>query len=150
MCAGILVQYSQIQFAYWLLFYAIMVWWSLSYPFTYKKAKEEGRLNYILVATLLIGFIMPSLVLVLIVDGFYSTSIVFNACSARNPTHFYIVSTLHFSLVMYFCSMALLLNARALMKVRKIKVLGNKLYNVCFLLLNSNILKRDLIQQPGM
>ena len=62
---------------------------------------------------------MPSLVLLLVVDGFYPTNVVFNACSARNPTHFYIASTLHFSLVMYFCSVALLLNARALLRVRE-------------------------------
>jgi len=95
-CTGILIQYSQIQFAYWLLFYSIVVWWSFSYPFSYKKAKDDGKLKHIMVATALIGFIMPSLVLVLAIDGFYPTNIVFNACSAKTQHTF--TSCLHFTI----------------------------------------------------
>ncbi len=115
---GTLQVYCLVQFSYWLLCYAAVVYWSLNFPFSYEQAKNSGKLKYVFVITVFISITFPLLALILAVDGFYSTNIVFSACSARNPLHFYLVSTLHLSLVMYICSVLLFLDIQVLCNVR--------------------------------
>ena len=118
--SGILQQYSLIQVSYWMLFYALEVYWSLKFPFSYKRAKDGGKLRYFSATTVFISVVFPSLALILAADEFYPTTIVYSACSSRNPTLFNLVSILHLSLTMYICSVVILLNIQELCKVKEL------------------------------
>ncbi len=116
---GILQVYILIQYSYLLLCYAAVVYWTLKFPFSYEQAKNSGKLKYVFVITVFISVTFPLLALILAVDGFYPINIVFSACSARNLQHFYVASTLHLSLTMYFCTVLLFLDIQSLCIVRQ-------------------------------
>ena len=117
--SGILQQYSLIQASYWMLCYTLEVYWSLKFPFSYKRVKDDGKLRYFSAATVFISVVFPSLALILAADEFYPTTIVYSACSSRNPTLFNLVSTLHLSLTMYTCSFVIFLSIQELCKIKQ-------------------------------
>ena len=86
---------------YSLLFYCIFLCWGTVFPFNYKDAKSSGNLKYVFVSSVIMCFLFPMVSLVVLKDGYYAANYYLAACTARNPTDFYVTYTLHLSLVMW-------------------------------------------------
>lgn len=91
--------YLFLQLGYSLLFYSLFLFWSAVFPFNYREARNSGRTKQVFIFTLFITVTFPLTSVVLIKDGYYSSNFLFSLCTARNPTDYFIVNTLHHSLV---------------------------------------------------
>lgn len=99
-CIGVMNVYLAQEMAYWLLFYALGVFWATAFPFKYKMAKANGRIKPVCILTVIIGILIPLPSFLLILDGYYSTNIYHNGyLTAKNPRLYYLTSILHFSVI---------------------------------------------------
>ena len=101
---GAITNYLIQQVTYSLLFYCIFLCWATVFPFNYKDAKSSGNLKYVFVSSVIMCFLFPMVSLVVLKDGYYAANYFFAACTARNSTDFYVIYTLHMSLLMWINS----------------------------------------------
>ena len=58
-------------------------------------------MKYYFVSTVVITLTLPLIVLLMLIDGYFTSNFLTGRCTARNSTYFYIVITLHQSLLMW-------------------------------------------------
>lgn len=111
----------QIQISFLSLMNAVILFWSLAYPFNYKRAKALGRMHYIHIVIVLIALIMPLLTaLVHLRDGFISIDYPTSFCYGRNSYLTFFFLTLPTSLVLCSCSVLMVLIFWLIFKVNKL------------------------------
>lgn len=92
-----------------MLMFAIILFWGVKYPFSYRKAKNKGKTRYAHAAGGLLAVLLPLTVLVNLNDGYrISVDSPYN-CIGRNPDYRYYTFFLPLSIIVAATSFLLVL-----------------------------------------
>ena len=107
--AGLADIYSNWQVCIWVLMFAVVLFWGVKYPFSYRNVKNKGKICYVHAAGGLLAVFVPLIVLVNLVDGYrISIDSPYN-CIGRNPDYRYYTFFLPLSIIVAATSFLLVL-----------------------------------------
>ena len=116
--SGTVSHYLFLQLSYSMLFYTLFLFWSTVFPFHYREARRSGRVKSAFIAALLTCFIVPLTSLILIPYGYFSSNyLATGLCAAQSPTAFFVIITLHQSVVLWVTSSLLVVIMWTIFKV---------------------------------
>ena len=101
---GTLFGYVHLQSEYAMVSYAGFLFWSTVFPFKYRAASGNGKTKYAFIAAMVACFSGPLLALIILKDGTFVSNFFISLCTVRNPTDYYVVVTLHNSILAWMLS----------------------------------------------
>lgn len=116
--------YVVIQAQILILANAVLLFWSIAFPFKYRRMKNAGKMQHIHIALVILAVILPlPPTLVHLKDGFVSTSYPTMFCSGRNINLVYYFITLPESIMIASFSVLMILTSWLILKVNVLAII---------------------------
>ena len=118
---GVVYYYSLIQITMWLLFHSGAMFWSIVFPFHYRRWKLEGRVKYVHITTVILALLVPAIspFTALLKDGYVITTSTY-VCLGRNSDVSFATLVLPISIFGAIGSSMLIIIFWTILKVKKI------------------------------
>ena len=115
---GIVYIYGVMQLNIWTMFHAMSLCWGMTLPLHYRSFKEEGKIKYIVIVTVVIALLFPAIPAVLyVVDGYGALFTPTRVCTGRSLTVTYFAFLLPSSIILATTTFALIVVFWTILKV---------------------------------
>ena len=115
---GMVFHYCLQQTCVWALLHSIFLFWSLIFPFNYRRLRISGKSRYAHIISVLVALILPLLgALVPLKEGYFSSRSPTLACIARNADYIYYFLVLPISIILCISSCLLVITFWKIFKV---------------------------------
>ena len=139
MHAGIMNVYELIQITLLVAFHSFGLFWSIVFPFHYRRFKLEKKIKYVHITTLVLFLVLPLFPALLhLIDGYSIGIDTFNPCNGRNRAVTYTTTALPISIMLAITSSLMIIIFWTIFKVISIRTPGDN--NIIIIIVSISLL----------